>query len=439
MQGKLGGLAAGFPAKTTHSCQMQAHNVSETAKVLGAKRAGGNAAMLARLFLVVAMALAMTGCGSSAAQEVVISFGGDVNFAPSRTNPDPNFAQRGQRLSIDELTQALHSIWQESHINFVNVETVVSETNGARTGKTFVFRSHPQQFRDLMGLGVNAFGLANNHTTDHGWPGIASTRAFFDQESARGRAIVYAGIGTAQENFAPGIARINGITVAMTALGIGTNGFAPGEERPGAYNIRSGAHVDQALASLARAEADIKLVSFHFGAENNLNATSEQNRLVRKALEDPNVDLVLGHHSHVPGPVMVDQDRHQAAFFSLGNYVFLGGASKDGDSSTADHGLVGQAYFSRVGGEFQLSAIRMTPLKGVHFQPRRLSDAAAQTRISHLNRLSRSNFSQSLAGEFTPIGDQGLMCIGPIYGPQARRLCCRGSGDGPSCVQPQLQ
>ena len=92
-----------------------------------------------------------------AAQEIVLTFGGDVNFARTRQAPLPDRVRKGGTYRLTDLTQVIAEEW-DGDINFVNVETVVSDTDGApQWGKQFVFRSHPNQFRHLMKLGVNAF------------------------------------------------------------------------------------------------------------------------------------------------------------------------------------------------------------------------------------------------------------------------------------------
>ncbi len=358
----------------------------------------------------------------AAAQEIVITFGGDTNFAGNREAPLPDAIRRWKPYSLEEATAALRPEWT-GDINFVNVETVVAERDGhPQHGKQFVFRSHPGQFRHLIEAGVNAFGLANNHAFDHGRPGLAATLDFFTAQHRPGRPLLFAGIGTSDSAYTPRIITVKGVRVALSALSFG-GGFAPTRTQPGMAGL---GEYDRVLAGLKAAEAEIKLLSIHYGTENDINLNWGQAHFFRRAVEEAGVNLVLGHHPHVVRAVEVRPEADAAIFYSLGNFLFVGGAGKDGRPLGHDYGLMGKAYFRVTDGRASLAALEALPLKGVHAVPRPAPPARAAATIDHLNALSARSLGDLAArfGLHTGNGPRGLACYGGPYGARARPLCC---------------
>ncbi|KMW57942.1 putative enzyme of poly-gamma-glutamate biosynthesis (capsule formation) [Candidatus Rhodobacter oscarellae] len=377
------------------------------------------------LQLGAALLVALSACAVSA-QEIVLTFGGDVNFARSRETPLPDRVRKFGTHRLTDLTELLATEW-DGDINFVNVETVVAERDGARQGKTFVFRSHPDQFRHLIRLGVNAFGLANNHAFDHGRSGLSATLDFFDGEDRPTRPLLYAGIGRGEDAFAPKIATVKGVRVAMSSLSFGSGSYAPREDRVGMAYLFSRGHYDKVLAGLKSAKADLKILSVHYGTENATSLNSGQAALFRRAVDEAGVHLVLGHHPHVVRAVEAIPEKSAAIFYSLGNFLFIGGAGKDGAGLGSDYGLMGKAYFSITDGAAHLNALEAVPLKGVHLKPRRPPASRAAATIRHLNRLSRSSVGDRAAAFAVtrPEAPRGLMCFGGPYPPRARAQYCR--------------
>ena len=373
--------------------------------------------------LLAALWLCAAPAAPAAAQEIVITFGGDTNFAGNRETPLPDAVRRWQLHSLPEMTVNLRPEW-DGDVNFVNVETVVAERDGnPQWGKQFVFRSHPGQFRHLIEAGVHAFALANNHAMDHGRPGLAATLAFFRSEDSPANPLLVAGIGAGQAAFRPKVITVKGVRIALSALSFGSGSFAPTEAQAGMAYL---AHYDQVLAALAETPADIKMLSIHYGTENAITLEWTQADFFRRAVAEAGVNLVIGHHSHVVRAVEARPADDAAIFYSLGNFLFIGGAGKDARPLGHDYGLMGKAYFSFDGTRARLAALEAVPLKGVHMIPHPpLPDRAAAT-IEHLNGLSSQSVGD-LAARFRVTDvkrPRGVACYGGPYGPRARAQCC---------------
>lgn len=360
------------------------------------------------------------------AAELVITFGGDVNFAQSRATPQPDRVYKFGAMPLDQTTAFLAGEW-DGDLNFINVETVVSDRDGDEQPKTFVFRSHPAQIDHLIALGVNAFGLANNHAYDHGWSGMAATLDYFRTADSPANPLLYAGIGLAGDATAPQLVTINGLRIAMSAIGIGSEGFAPADGRPGMSLLRAEGHLDAVIAGLAAAEADFRILSVHHGIENQITVDPGERAVVDRALAEGRVNLVLGHHPHVARGVAADPAAGQAVFHSLGNLLFLGGAVRDGLPVGHDYGLFGKAYFDVTPQGVRLTAIEVIPLRNVHLAPEPMAPARLRATLDHLSALSARTDGAAGVG-FVPVGDlpdRGAACFAGPYGPAARALCCQ--------------
>ena len=395
----------------------------------------GQGAVAALVLVLGALALRQP----VAAQEIVVTFGGDVNFARSRETPDPYVVQKFGNVPIAVTTRNLAPFW-DGDVNFINVETVVSDRDGLQDpGKSYVFRSHPESLRHLMRLGVNAFALANNHAQDHGFQGLDDTRTFFAAEGRGDRPLLFAGIGAGKAAFAPRIFTLRGVRIALSAATFGSGFFAPQGDRVGIAYVTMPDHYQAVLDGLRRADADLRILSLHYGTENETALDPGQALLFRRGLEEAKVNLVLGHHPHVVRGVEAVPEQGQAIFYSLGNLLFVGGANRDGATLGLDYGLLGRAYFHRIGQGWQLSALEVLPLKGVHRAPHPLEPDRVAPTLNHLNRLSLRSVGAravnfSVAG---PEGVTGIACFAQPWGPRAKALCCpRISGRNLQCELP---
>lgn len=358
----------------------------------------------------------------AAAQEIVITFGGDTNFASNRQNPDPVRITKWSTFTIHEATETLRPDW-DGDVNFINVESIVGDRNGAIQGKQFVFRSHPDQMRYLMDQGVNAFALANNHAWDHGWSGLQMTWDFFTAEDRAERPLLFAGVGPGEAAYRPKVIEVKGVRIALSAVSFGSGAFSPSAERPGMAYMRD---YDFVLAALREVDADIKLLSIHYGVENDIGLGYGQADLFRRAVEEAGVNLVIGHHPHVVRAVEARPADNAAIYYSLGNYLFIGGAAKDNKALGHDYGLMGKAFFRMEGDEARLAALEAIPLKGVHSIPVNPPPARAAATVEHLNGLSRRSVGDAAAffALTDPEAPRGLACYGGPYGPKARARCC---------------
>jgi poly-gamma-glutamate capsule biosynthesis protein CapA/YwtB (metallophosphatase superfamily) len=180
--------------------------------------------------------------------------------------------------------------------------------------------------RDLGSCVVVSF--ANNHALDCGYEGFFQTL-----ELLRKRGVRYVGAGKdLAEARSPVVVEVRGVRVAFLAY---ASFFPVGDPatsyKPGVSVVRvdprlEPPHIDpDDLAAMkddmkkAKSEADIVVVSHHWGGEPTYTLTLHQ-RAIGHASIDAGADLVLGHHPHVLQGIEVYNGK--VICYSLSNFIF---------------------------------------------------------------------------------------------------------------------
>jgi poly-gamma-glutamate capsule biosynthesis protein CapA/YwtB (metallophosphatase superfamily) len=182
--------------------------------------------------------------------------------------------------------------------------------------RCFAFRMPTRFARHLKTAGFDVMSVANNHASDFGDAGRASTRKTLD-----GLGIKHA--GSDRGTFSTTYVDVRGVNVAFI-------GFAHNNIVPNVNDLVTA----RRLVQQADRRADIVVVSFHGGAE----GTSAQNvpkrtelffgekrgnlPLFSRTVIDAGADLVLGHGPHVLRGMEIYKDRLIA--YSLGNFATYG-------------------------------------------------------------------------------------------------------------------
>ena len=201
-----------------------------------------------------------------------------------------------------------------------------------------VFAAPEEIVRDLGEQGWDGCSTASNHAADAGYEGVTATLQALDH-AGMGH------VGTARDQHEALSAQYyelhragRTVTVAHLAATYGLNGFtAPG----GAWSvdlIDTERIIRQAEAARA-ARADLVVVSLHDGYEYVTEPTPHQRDTTRALARSGQVDLVIGHHAHVPQPVvrLPGGPGHDGMWvaYGLGNLVSNQGADCCGTWATA--------------------------------------------------------------------------------------------------------
>ncbi|HWS59159.1 MAG TPA: CapA family protein, partial [Actinotalea sp.] len=155
----------------------------------------------------------------------------------------------------------------------------------------------------LSATGWDGCSTASNHSLDRGAAGVVATLDALD-------AADLGHVGTArsaEEAAAPESYRLvregQTIQVAHLAATYGTNGLPIPTDAPWSVNlIDTATLVAQATAARA-AGADVVVVSVHCCVEYVSDPTDQQLQVAAELAASGVVDLVIGHHAHVPQPI----------------------------------------------------------------------------------------------------------------------------------------
>jgi len=162
--------------------------------------------------------------------------------------------------------------------------------------------------------GYDGCSTASNHSWDRGRTGVVDTLAVLDQAGLQA-----AGTAASPQDDRPARYRRGGLAIAHLSYTYGLNGF---EVPPDEGWLVDLIDVDQiaADARAARAgQADVVVVSLHWGTEYRSEPTADQVSIVDQLLPNDDIDLIVGHHAHVVQPV--DRRAGKVVLYGLGNFL----------------------------------------------------------------------------------------------------------------------
>lgn len=250
------------------------------------------------------------------AEPITIAAVGDIMLA----SPFPNASRMPPNDGAD-LLKDVTPVLSAADIAFGNMEGPivdggVSEKCPPRSTRCFAFRMPTRYARYLKAAGFDVLSVANNHASDFGEAGRASTRRTLDELGIKHA-------GSDRDRFSTTYLDVKGRKVAFI-------GFAHNAVQPNINDLDTA----RRLVVEADKRADIVVVSFHGGAE----GTGAQNvprrtelffgeqrgnlPVFARTVVDAGADLVLGHGPHVLRGIEIYKDRLIA--YSLGNFATYG-------------------------------------------------------------------------------------------------------------------
>ena len=171
----------------------------------------------------------------------------------------------------------------------------------------------------LVDTGFDLVGSVSNHSYDWGYFGANDHSC----ELWKTKDVVFTGTADCAEDAAK-IATIkrNGITFALLDYTYGVNGYEESDLPSYAVNFIDKDRIASDVKK-AREQADVVLVAMHWGTENLMEADDTQLEYAQY-LADLGVDVVLGSHPHVIGPltwVEGSSGKKTLVAYSLGNFL----------------------------------------------------------------------------------------------------------------------
>ena len=203
-------------------------------------------------------------------------------------------------------------------ISFINQETLMC-------GDGFDFSYYPMfngpqdMGYDLVDLGFDIVGMANNHMLDQGGAGLEACIKFWKSQP-----VLEIGGYTSEDDFTYKVYEKDGVNIAFISYTYGTNGLTlyDGYEAWIPY-LDEETVKKQVSEAKADPGVDLVIVSVHWGVEYMFEPSDEQKNYAQ-IMTDAGADVIIGHHPHVIEPVKwltAEDGTKTLCAYSLGNFI----------------------------------------------------------------------------------------------------------------------
>lgn len=276
--------------------------------------------LVPKALIAALLACLIAACAGAPETPIRLVAGGDVAFGrETRRGP----VTIGDPDGLSEVVPR----FRRADLVLVNLESplcaLATPTEPLPTGEwdrpAVRLRAPPAVAEELALDGVDVVSLANNHALDCGLQGLETTLAALEAAG-----VVWAGVSLTGDPLTPAIVSSDGPRLAvLAATPIESPVPSGGRERSVLAYLPQPLLVERVARRIrelrSRSEADVVVVSLHWGQEGRSQPTDAQVEAAR-ALVDAGADLVVGHHSHVLQPIEAYGDG--LIIYSAGNLLF---------------------------------------------------------------------------------------------------------------------
>ena len=258
---------------------------------------------------------ALQGEEAGGARRVTIAATGDVLFHGPVLRSARGYGDDGFRRALS----GLETLLGEEELAFANLEApLTTRYNRPRGGRLPIVGGSGEVAGALAKAGIDVVSVANNHAYDQGAEGLLETLGALEQAGV-------GSVGGGRDLSAasrPWLTVRGGVRVAFLAF-TGPMNRLPRRSRVEARVARL-EPVERVLDAVeaARADADLVVVSLHWGHDFQPRPAPEQRRLARRLVE-AGADVILGTGPHILHEVeRLSSDRGDALVaYSLGNLI----------------------------------------------------------------------------------------------------------------------
>ncbi len=217
------------------------------------------------------------------------------------------------------LYQDVAPLTKDADLCFINQETPLA-TAIKEVSSYPMFNTPSECITALHDIGFNVFNIVSNHSLDQGADGLKATIDFMETVPDS----LYVGAYYNKEEMEkPHTIEVNGVSVGFVGFTEMTNGLTLNSDSELAFVYTSDEEEMEKLIKLTDENADVVIVSVHWGDENITSALDRQKQLAQK-FADWGADLVIGHHPHVLQEIetVTSADgRDVPVVYSLGNFT----------------------------------------------------------------------------------------------------------------------
>jgi poly-gamma-glutamate synthesis protein (capsule biosynthesis protein) len=293
----------------------------------------------------------------------------------------------------------------EADLALCHLETPLAPAGGPYRGYP-AFSAPPQVVAALAATGFDACSTASNHSFDQGAAGIDRTLDALDRAG-----IAHA--GTARSPAEAAAVRVlevpttaGPVRVGLLSYTFGTNGVAAPGGQTWRGNLIDEARILRDAATARRQGAEVTVVALHWGEEYVPAPNAQQRALAPRLLASPDIDLLLGHHSHVAQPIRQIAGKWVA--YGLGN--LLAAHATPGDPLR--EGLLARFVVTLHPGGRTTTEAGYAPLLVTSTAPLRVLDVAATLRAGGAPGASPARLAQAWERTTRVVEGEGAAAAG---------------------------
>lgn len=271
-------------------------------------------------------------------ESLTVDFVGDVMFGRY-------INQIANNRDYDKVFGGVSPYFKNADLTFANLECAVLKDDASaytQAKKNIHLYCSYDMIDAAREAGINVFGAANNHGFDYGDKPVEELIEYFKKNN-----VYYSGIGMNIGDAAKfTLIDQNGYRIAFIAI---TDVFykeaCATADRPGVLTTTYSEY--NKLVYDASRSADITIVYFHWGEENEVTSNKEQTALGHRLI-DAGADIVIGSHPHVLQNI--EKYKDGVIFYSMGNFIFDQGTTFSRDSVIVEMNLdqKGKAEFTLI-------------------------------------------------------------------------------------------
>ncbi|MEP9410683.1 MAG: CapA family protein [Candidatus Brocadia sp.] len=254
-------------------------------------------------------------------------------------------------------------------LKIINLETSITKSNDYWKGKPVHYRMNPGNIPCITAAGIDYCSLANNHTLDWGYAGLAETIETLKKVNVKS-----AGAGrNLKEAETPALFEFEGKGRGVVfSFGSETSGipleWAALENRPGVNLLKDLSkntvwYIRENVLKVKQ-RGDIVIASIHWGDNWGYEIPHEQIQFAHMLIDYAGIDIVHGHSSHhVKG---IEVYRERPIIYGCGDFLNDYEGISGYESFRGDLGFMYFAYMEPASGK--LVRFHMTPTQIKRFK-----------------------------------------------------------------------
>ena len=243
--------------------------------------------------------------------------GDNIVYSGTVRDAKKNATSGGREHDFKPIYTDVAELIKNADISYINQETLMCG-DGYEFTYYPTFNGPQDMGYDLVELGFDVVGIANNHMLDKGSAGLGKTIEFWDKLPVT----LVGGYKNIEDYRTIRVHEEQGIKIAFLAYAEHTNGIYPSKNYDIHIPYLNEANIKEEVAK-AKDIADLVFVSVHWGEEGAFKPNDLQKGYA-KQFADAGVDVIIGHHPHVIQPVEWIEGsfgNKTLCVYSLGNFM----------------------------------------------------------------------------------------------------------------------